>query len=150
MSSAAIILYYFAPCVILQGSSQLEALEGSQGVTALSVGGDLDGPGRQEGGGGDKFFSRGGGSDGIVGKVAGGGSTGDDQAVASSFRILKVIGTRGDGGWLPSLCLYSNINTYFIPVWRRQYSLVFMFNPCHITDQCSGYGSLNRIFGSRR
>lgn len=118
----SIRLLTFLPRVcIVQGSSQLEALEGCQGVTALSVGGDLDGPGRQDGDGGESFFSRGstsgGGSDGMagMGKVAGGGSTGDDQAVASAFRILKVIRNhRGDGGCLPFRTLsvlYININT---------------------------------------
>ena len=76
--------YDFSDCD--QASSQLEALEGSHGVTALSVGGgEVD-----EGG---NIFSRGGGggerTEGLQHR-GGGGCSGDDQAVASAFRILKV------------------------------------------------------------
>lgn len=65
-----------------QASSQLEALEGSQGVTALGVSNDME-----SGNAGGGIFS--GGADGADGRVGGGGG-GDDQAVASAFRILKV------------------------------------------------------------
>lgn len=77
-------------CLVLslsQASSQLEALEGSQGVTALTVNNDND----ANGGGDGNIFSGGGGSGGGSGGSAGGAAgAGDDQAVASAFRILKV------------------------------------------------------------
>lgn len=72
-----------------KASSQLEALEGSQGVTSLTVSNEADGPG----GTGNVFSGEGGGGVGGAGRAGGGGGGGgggDDQAVASAFRILKV------------------------------------------------------------
>ncbi|CAM9095659.1 unnamed protein product, partial [Laminaria digitata] len=77
-------------------SSQLEALEGSQGVTALTVSNETSG----SGGGGNIFPGGGGGGGGgggdgagVGGGGRGSGGGGDDQAVASAFRILKVLVT---------------------------------------------------------
>eukprot|EP00752_Nemacystus_decipiens_P002463 g2319.t1 len=72
-------------------SSQLEALEGSQGVTALTVNNDNEGNGGDNNAG-NIFGGGGGGGSGGGGGGAGGGG-GDDQAVASAFRILKVLVT---------------------------------------------------------
>lgn len=69
-----------------KASSQLEALEGSQGVTALTVNNDNEGNGGDNNAG--NIFSGGVGGGGSGG-AGGGGGGGDDQAVASAFRILK-------------------------------------------------------------
>lgn len=77
----------------IQASTHLEALEGSQGVTSLTVSSDMDGAGSNGGGddGSSMFPSGGGAASGAPGSgPAGGGMVGDDQAIASAFRILKV------------------------------------------------------------
>ncbi|CAM9478652.1 unnamed protein product [Pylaiella littoralis] len=87
-------------------SSQLEALEGSQGVTALAVNNDNGGKSGDNNGGGNIFSGNGGGGGGGGSGSGGGVGGGDDQAVASAFRILKVLVTT----WLDEVTHMGNVH----------------------------------------